>query len=281
MIGRTAMIACALGGCLIERDPPPCAAPHALTELNTNDDENNPMLSKDRLEIVFSRSQQLVHADRIAPDAAFSHVTELPLVNGSPQANAFDPWLSADGTKLRFVSGDGNTGGDVYSVFRDSALPGAFDTAHAVLDSDFANLGKILHPSLSDDELELVFAAPNPSTSDPMDLWFTRRPSTTVPFPKPAIDLAKIDASGKEGGPSLTGDGQLLVYDTTSEIQTRYRIATATRSGNDFVDATPVDIPDLMDSEDAESPWGAPNGRSLVFARQQNGVNLDLWIYCE
>lgn len=94
------------------------AAPAAVGELSTSDDEYRPVLSPDELTIYFSRNNDIWRAKRTTADDGFGHIE--PVAELNTTAMDMPEWVSDDDCTLYFVSnGRAGTGGaDVYVAHR-------------------------------------------------------------------------------------------------------------------------------------------------------------------
>ena len=130
-------------------------------------------------------------------------------VTGEPDAR---PWLSSDGLRLYFSSSrtSGTAREDLFVATRTSTSA-AFGTPTMI--GGLGTAASWVSPSLTADELTIVFASNSSSGQGGFDLWIATRTSTTAAFSTPAL-LANLNTVMNETNPEISADGRTLYYES-------------------------------------------------------------------
>jgi hypothetical protein len=132
--------------------------------------------------------------------------------------------LSGDGARLYFSSE--RSGAQLLYVSTRADAGSSFGAPTLVRGAPAA----IAHPTLSPDELEMVFSAQLPGGVGGFDLWVVRRPDVGSPFGAPS-NLTGLNTPDEEFDPALSRDGKAVHYVRGYNYQTpNGDIWTATRS---------------------------------------------------
>jgi len=131
-------------------------------------------------------------------------------------------------------------------------------------------------PTLTADELRMVFRGDGGASQNSSSLWECRRASIDEPFgPR-----ARLTGSAYEDEPFLSGDGLTLLFDThaVASGRTAKDIRVRRRLTLDAPWAKPESLP-LAEDRDEQSPWLSPDELTLIYATS-GGLNgsRDLWI---
>lgn len=189
--------------------------------LNTQAREGNPTVTGDGRILFFSASYHrggvgktdLWQATRDSLDDLFSDPVNLGATINSEDGDSC-PMVTADGLQLLFVSkGHGGYGEeDLWMATRTS------------LDEPFGepeNLGRPINtsaressPFLMPDGLTIWFVSNRPGTFGERDLYYATRKSRDDAFDEPVNAGPMINSSYDEESPSLTADGQILVFES-------------------------------------------------------------------
>ncbi|MBL9094370.1 MAG: serine/threonine-protein kinase, partial [Planctomycetaceae bacterium] len=134
-----------------------------------------------------------------------------------------------------------------------------------------------LKPTLSADELRLIFRCDEGVSSSASSLWECRRATTDEPF-GPRV---RLTGSAYEDEPFLSADGLTLLYDTHAVAKDRVAkdIRIRRRSALDAPWSPPETVV-LPDDYDEQTPWLSPDARTLIYssARPGGSGSRDLWI---
>jgi hypothetical protein len=291
MTARVALLAISVAACWTTPDPPVCTPARALNVINSDNVEVGPWMSNDRLDLLWTHDgtdgYRIYHAERTSLVSDFGNVEELDAPT-SVVDSMFDPWLSPDKQVLRFLYGDGNTGGQIFEAKRDETAAGRYATRMAP--KVFTNVAPppgVLRPTFTDDDLEMVYVIPATGGPDFGDLAIVRRETATNEFQLPPHILGLTTTTETENGAMILGDGQTLVYHVGDHrnANDEPKIYRAEREGDDFIHGARVD--ELFDQagDDDEHPYLAPDRKTWLFSRDihdpSGTTNDDIWTYCE
>jgi Tol biopolymer transport system component len=196
-----------------------------------NGDSFGPWLSADGAKVAFSSSAtNLMPGDTngtediFVKDLATGAISRASTLASGEQANAgsFNPSLSADGTKVAFVSAAGNLvpGETMSGIFVKDLTTGAISRANASASGELANSGSF-EPSLSADGTRVAFLSSATNlvpgdTNGALDT-FVKDLATG------AIVLASTSASGElannntaSSRPFLSADGTVVAFASTA-----------------------------------------------------------------
>jgi hypothetical protein len=175
-------------------------------------EEVGPWLSDDRLDIYLASDRlsgsQLFHAHRASASVTFDPPVEIDLGLGG---YGNDPFVSTDGLTLWFVY-------NATGVFSDNRLYVAarattglpFGSTAAMNELNVYAYGEAT-PSLTADELTIVFTSEQPSDPGNGDLYIATRSDASKPFDPPRL-LANVSTPSSECCTSISADGSSLVY---------------------------------------------------------------------
>jgi serine/threonine protein kinase len=205
-----------------------------------------------------------------------------PAINSG--ADEIGPSMAADELTLVFASNrPGNVGGarhDLYMARRESR-----DAAW----SPPVNLGSAVNsalmdngPSLSSDGLSLLFHSFRGGGHGRYDLWQTTRTSSSAPWGAPVNLGPPINADMGEIFPSMTGDGRLLVFQSTRDLRTgQAAFYYSLRESRDAAWTVPKQFPGHVGrAEGDNAPYISADGLTLLFASIREGGrgSYDLWM---
>src|SRR5262249_3613748 len=129
---------------------------------------------------------------------------------GEPTAR---PWLSADRLRMYFSStrGGGGTLQDLFVATRTSptaafGAPVAIAELNGIMTNDAS-------PSLTSDELTLVFESDRAGGLGGSDLWIATRTSRTGFFGPPQA-LMSVNSSARDANPEISSDGRTLYFES-------------------------------------------------------------------
>ncbi len=239
------------------------------SRVNSSDNEYDPAVSADGLELYFQSSRpggkgdsDLYVARRASVQDEWQTAANLgPVVNSA--AAEFGPSLSSDGLTLYFNSNrEGGVGGhDVYMTTRQSRVSPWTEPVNLgpIVNSKFDEV----NPNISSDGLSLYFADPEgdniagrPGGMGSTDVWLCTRASIDDPWGPPVNLKPPVNTGASDGSPEISDDGLLLFINRYQNRGTTdglfFDIAVAARS-------TP------------QAPWGKP----ISLGAPVNGVSWD------
>jgi hypothetical protein len=136
----------------------------------------------------------------------FGTPTQTPLASVNDALNQFDPELTSDGLRLYYASFD-NGFGTILVASRASRAD-AFGPA-APISTDLDATTSMFDPSLSPDELVLVFGTP--SGIGGTDIHFATRTSKNDPFTSRG-KIQDLDALASNGDAEVSSDGCTVIF---------------------------------------------------------------------
>ncbi|MEZ4365147.1 MAG: hypothetical protein R2939_02525 [Kofleriaceae bacterium] len=248
----------------------PLAGPTPIAEVNLPGSvEWGAWISDDGLELLFGSDRaggaggsDLYQARRASTDVIFDPPVALTALNAA--GNDDNPLVSADGLTIWFDR-------DLTLMTATRPSPDAAFGAPTV--AGLTTVGDEYAIDLSADGLILVATSDRLGTTD---LFLATRASTAAPFGV-TTQLAGLNGPGFECCPTLSPDGQMLVYTSSSVGPSTNNLAQATRSGGTFVAPGAFEpVAPTLTGRDIDAYW-ARSGRFLVFSSDRDG-SFDLYL---
>ncbi len=222
-----------------------------------------------------------------------------PNINGGNTAQG--PHISADGLRLYFHDGFANNPDLPH-------IPGGFGDADIWMSSratvndewgEPVNLGENINsetfdgePSLTANELMLIFDSEQQNEENDNDIWMSTRDSIDDPW-SPAVNLGEpINDDGDQRGPSISPDGLFLIWmDVHDRDNRRLNIKVSTRESLDQDFGEPFILAELRELGylDGGSPSISSDKSRLYFLGllesglkfddegNNIGVDIDIW----
>lgn len=177
-----------------------------LITITTNDDDADPTISHDGLEIIFFRSTGigcLYDARRPSTTVPFDPATATTI------CNAGGAFLSRDGLTLYYNTRIDNQGeGVLYRTTRASTSD-VFEPGAPIPElTGGATKG---YPALTSDELAIVFESSGGGPD--LDLWIATRTTTADPFGTPDR-IPELETTSNDGDASFTDDGTEIFFES-------------------------------------------------------------------
>jgi len=266
------------GGCgktVLQVGPPPSSyqfgTPRVLSELDTSYANQNPTLTADLLEMVFTSGRASDSADvwtarRTSAQAPF----DAPSIVAEVSTSAFEtsPAISLDGLTLYF--GSDRSGGlgevDIWQVTRPDRNSGWVDLQNVTALNSSA---KDIPRPLGQHDLAMPLGSQRDSDAG-YQTFLAVRPAVTQPFGVPAM-LAGL-ASGQDAVADgfLTGDGLTLFYSVTPPgASPDLYVATRASTGDAF--SQPLPLTQLNTPSEERDPWLSPDGSTFFFSSNRDG----------
>jgi len=256
--------------------------PVPLTEVNTNYHDKSPFLSFDGLTLYFCRengpwgwTNRIYQATRTEPAGPFTSVEEISTLN-IPDAHVGCPWVSPDNLRMYYYRSGGGRGRLMVTTrasTNDPWLPG-------VEISELSALGNVYTPSLTTDELTIVFSGDSlPGGQGGLDVWIATRPNTTSPFGN-VHNLAEINSSAADGHSSISPDGLTLHFVSDRNIGSS--IGQLFKATRESLDAPFGNLEHLSFFDSPGSSLGFPfmsrDGKAFYFTKSVDGQPLDIFV---
>lgn len=209
----------------------PFSAASALAGVNSAANEGTPFLSADGLTLYLysmglpeggAADRNLQRATRAALTASFG--APVPLTSLNTTADEQNPWVSTDELRIVFDSNRaGGEGSNDLWLARRVSKTGDFE---APINLDELNTTASEEgATLSDSELDIIFASSRSGGQGNLDLWLASRSSTASDFSAP-VNLQVVNSSGLDLDPALSADGSELFFSSSrSGAQQLYRSA--------------------------------------------------------
>lgn len=249
--------------------------PAPLTEVNSQFSDKAAFLSLDGLTLYFARdlgsSGCLYAAARQTAEGPFGEPWQIFELN--PPDGAVDyPWVSPDNRRLYYYSSEGGWGRlkmSTKSTFTGWWRPG-------VELAELNGLGIVAYPSLTQDELVIVFSGLNLEGGlGQWDLWMASRSDRDSPFGQ-VTNLTAVNGASSEMHPRLTPDGRVLYF--ASNRNGVFQIFESARPSRDSRFGPPAHIA-LMDTLNGASlyPCLSADGSTFFFSREGEGEMMDIY----
>jgi hypothetical protein len=252
---------------------PPFSVPVPVTELNSTDFEDDPTLSTDQLEILFTSTRpggvgltDLWAATRMTATAAWGTPSNVAELNTA--ANESNPELSSDGLTLVFSRG-GAGDQDLYLATRSSPLA-AWGPATRI--DELSIVGAHDFAASRTAAGDAIYFSSNRTTGN-LELYTSTRAAGMWSTPTPIAELA---APGTDTGPHVMLAGNVVWFASdrtgTSGAQDIW-VAINDGPGTPF--STVVHVVELATADDDTDPCLSVDGRAIYFARTDaSGTNI-------
>ena len=149
-------------------------------------------------------------ASRSSTASDFSNVVPLAKINTS--FSEVQPFLTPDGMEVYF-SGNGTGDYDIYRAV--ATAPGTFPTPSAVKEVN-ASGAPDQNPTVSADDLTMVFSSGRFGGQGGQDVWITKRPNKTSAF-GPPVNLSEVNSGANDYPSWISADGcRLYMYSDRS-----------------------------------------------------------------
>ncbi len=251
----------------------------ALAEINTTFVDKSPFLSFDGLTLYFSRQNipgwyytSLYQATRLNPTGPFdtvSEISELKYFGGHVDS----PWVSPDNLRLYYFRTEPGSQSRLKLSQRGSVYQ-SWPQGDNI--NELNALGYVAHPTLSADELTIVFSGKNLAGGvGGYDLWMATRAHAGQGFGN-AINLNELNSAGSEYHPALAADGLALYFASDRNGSLQLFEARRASVGMPF---GPPEVITAFDSPDSVSdyPFVSSDGQEF-YLTQDYGAGLDIYM---
>jgi Tol biopolymer transport system component len=126
-------------------------------------------------------------------------------------------------------------------------------------------------PTLTRDELTLVFGSDRSGGQGETDLWMSQRAGTDSTFSSPT-NLSELNTSAAEDGPSLSGDGRTLLFMSERTGGSGGQdIWMATRETAESSFSSPTNLTEVNSSSADLDPAISDDGHELFWTSSRGG----------
>lgn len=250
--------------------------PTRVVELASDEEDENPTLTDDLLELYFTSRREggpgnadVWFAERTAADAPFSDPA--PVVEASTPEFDSSPAISSDGLTLwTAIDIDGGLGGlDIWVTTRPSRT------------EPWSALGNVGELNSAEDDLPRptgdsgrVMPIQSRRDGEHYQLYLATRVSDTGPFDTPMLLENLLDEERALGDGFVTDDGLGLYFAYSANERGDLYFASRRSRDEQFVD--PVALTTLNTEADERDPWLSSDGSRLYFVSSRDG-NLDIY----
>ena len=255
--------------------------PVPVPQVNTEYGDRSPFLSYDGLTLYFSRVDtphfyyhRIYQAIREDTSALFTEVAEISSLNYSG-GHVPCPWVSPDNLRMYYHRTEPGSRHRLKVSKREST-----DNPWLAGDdmSELNILGNLNDPSLTQDELTIVFMGYNlPGGQGNYDLYTATRPDLNSPFGN-VRNLTELNTPATDADPFISPDGRSLYF--ASNINGDYQIYKATRESLEEPFGV-IEHLSFFDTHGANSrfPSISSDGNAFYFCRELEGAVVSADIY--
>jgi len=290
---RRALLVAGLAGCgrigfddaIADAALPICTTPFGalapIPGVNTAEQELGPVVSADRLDVIFYGTRtgalgmtDLWQATRANPSVSFGPAVPLANVNTADAEGG--PSLTADGLTMYFSSDrpGGLGGNDIWMATRpDRASPFSAPTHLA----EVSSAEQDYDPTISPDGLELYITSGRPGGAGAFDIWVASRPDVDSRFGTP-INLTELNSPAQENGGWMTADRRVMLFTRGQPPGTQTDVWWASRP-TPSARFQPVGLVDALDVNSTAfelGPTGSPNG-DTIYVSSSRATSDDLY----
>lgn len=130
-------------------------------------------------------------------------------------------------------------------------------------------------PSLSADELTVVFSSTRVGGSGSSDIYIATRTSRTAPFGAPSL-VAGVNSTGNDSRPIITADGLALYLEHLPNPNSAWDVMKATRGSTSGQFGTPTQVVAIDTTSNEVAPFVMPDQSAIYFVSSRGGNN-DIW----
>lgn len=252
--------------------------PEPVTAVNAEYSNGAPFLTYDGLSLYFGRQGhpdypgQLFVATRATTSSPFGTPHALPGLDNQRDVSMNYPWVSADNQRLYYYQ-SGSPSVIKMSQWDDTTASWTAGTNVASVDAQ----GSVANPSLTRDELTIVFASTKSGGLGGYDIWMGTRADKRDPF-SGFVDVFSVNSTSWDLHPRLSEDGDTLYF--ASNRGSGFDLYQATWSKEDSTFGTPV-LMSFFDEPgtNVEYPFLSADGREFYFAKAPvGGTEFDIYV---
>ncbi len=236
-----------------------------IVELSTPNEEQDPSLTADMLEIVFYRNGDLMTSRRETVDVPWEAPAPIDELNSADDDTS--PDLTPDGLVLFFTSNrpGGAGGSDLYMSRRtDRTQPWMPPVRLADVSSPEDDVSAVTDEGLT----FLVFTSTRPGGPGGSDLYIAERASTSDPWGPPQLARG-LNSGADDIAPFYHEPSRTLFFASSRGAPALDLYAAVRLADGGFGEASP--IVELNDSDRQSDPWLSPDGRTMYFSATVRG----------
>jgi hypothetical protein len=243
------------------------------------DDDSNPSLTGDMLELYFQSNRGLRGMDtsdifvsrRASPTDPWGPATRVAQLSSSDIDET--PEVAPDGLTLWLAIERSSSGRDVYVSTRPDRS--SLWSTPVRVDELSSNLNDHA-PTPSWSLLRMVMHTDRTPNVGRFDIFEAVRSSTTATWNAPAPVMGPVNTTVYEGAPHLSADDLTVYFDSNRPgglAAGGWDIYFATRPDVSAPFGTPVLVREICSTSDDGAPWVSADGRTIVFStnRDRNG----------
>ncbi len=256
------------------------SAPVPVSEVNTAYRDSLPFLSFDGLTLYFVRSEtdtfyytRIYQATRPVPYGPFTSVKNISELNYSG-GHVSQPWVSQDNLRMYYYRTEPGS----IRRMKLSERASVTDPWPAGINiSELNALGNVCEPSLTADELTIVFGGLGlPGTLGLCDLWIANRPNRSSPFEN-VRNLSEINTASDEGCSFISSDGLTLLFHSNRNGLYQLFKATRTSLTEPFGNLEHLSFFDTPGGHSG-GPYLSSDGTALYFVSWLRDENRDIYV---
>lgn len=237
-----------------------------LTPLHGPDDDDDPSMTEDGLELYFCSNRigmedHIFRSVRASLDDPWPAPTEVAVL-GTPANNAR---VSLDGLAIYFSGA--RVAGDSVDIFRATRPSRDVEFGPPVRVDELVTVMRDYEPAVASTTSAIFFTS---DRAGDQDLYVALRLGNGM-FGE-ATRIVELATAEYEGGTWATADGLRLWYHTVQPASGLRMLVQTQRASTAAPFDPPVPIPGLASPNDDQDPWISPDGRTIVFASDRGGT---------
>ena len=255
-------------------EPDQWTEPVPLTEINSSYHDKAPFLSFDGLTLYFSRENEyttIYQAIRPEPSGLFTMVEQISTLNYPGHVSY--AWVSPDNLRMYYYRTEWSA-----RLLKFTERASINEPWQPGIDiSELNILGGVANPSLTPDELTIVFTGLDLlGGQGGYDIWMATRPDKNSPFSN-VTNLTEVNSSAWDFHPSVSPDGLTLYF--SSRRNGNSQLFRATRESLD-VPFGPAEHLHFLDSPGSylEYPFLSSDGTAFYFAKRTDEEPFDIYV---
>jgi hypothetical protein len=242
----------------------PFGMPQIVAELSTVDDEDDPTLTEDGLEIIFNSDRSggdpdFFSATRATVNDPWTNITELVVLNSA--MNDSNGSIAPDGLSIWFFSNRTGTP-EIYASTR-STRTSAWAAPMPVAELNMLEVDEF--GGISGDSLMATVSSKRLDPMAPADLYVTTRANKTSPWNTP-VPIVELNSPEEEGESWLSPDA-LTIYFMSRRDDPTGTIYWSSRMSTSDTWSTPLEVAELTTMDYDSDAHLLPDLHTIFFSR--------------